>query len=46
MDHPTPVVGLANLLLALGQDTAPRLREPFSTVDHGDLLYHERGLPA
>jgi hypothetical protein len=29
---------LADLLLAIGQDTAPRLPEPFSTADHGDLL--------
>jgi antitoxin VapB len=39
-------MGLADLLLTIGQDTAPRLHEPFSTGDHGDLLYDERGLPA
>ena len=38
--------GLANRLLAIGRDTAPRLREPFRSADHGDLLYDERGLPA
>lgn len=38
--------GLADRLLAIGQDTAPRLREPFRSADHGDLLYDERGLPA
>ncbi len=38
--------GLADRLLAIGRDTAPRLREPFRTADHGDLLYDERGLPA
>jgi hypothetical protein len=37
---------LADRLLAIGRDTAPRLREPFRTADHGDLLYDERGLPA
>jgi hypothetical protein len=26
-------------LLAIGADTAPRLREPFRSADHGDLLY-------
>ncbi len=37
---------LADRLLAIGRDTAPRLREPFRSADHGDLLYDERGLPA
>ena len=39
-------VGLADRLLAIGRDAAPRLHEPFRTADHGDLLYDERGLPA
>jgi antitoxin VapB len=38
--------GLAERLLAIGRDTAPRLREPFRSADHGDLLYDERGLPS
>jgi antitoxin VapB len=38
--------GLADRLLAIGRDTAPRLHEPFRTADHGDMLYDERGLPA
>jgi antitoxin VapB len=37
---------LADRLLAIGRDTAPRLREPFRTADHGDLLYDQQGLPA
>lgn len=37
--------GLADRLLAIGRDTAPRLGEPFRSADHGDLLYDERGLP-
>jgi antitoxin VapB len=36
---------LANRLLAIGKDCAPRLKEPFRTIDHGDLLYDDRGLP-
>jgi antitoxin VapB len=43
--HPREA-GLADRLLAIGQDTAPRLREPFRSADHGDLLYNEHGLPA
>jgi antitoxin VapB len=38
--------GLADRLLAIGRDTAPRLQDPFRSADHGDLLYDERGLPA
>jgi antitoxin VapB len=36
---------LATRLLAIGKDCAPRLKEPFRTIDHGDLLYDEHGLP-
>jgi len=38
-------VGLADRLVAIGKDCAVRLKEPFRTADHGDLLYDERGLP-
>lgn len=37
---------LAEQLLAIGEDTARRLREPFRCAEHGDLLYDENGLPA
>jgi antitoxin VapB len=37
--------GLADRLLAIGRDCAGRLKEPFRSADHGDLLYDERGLP-
>lgn len=36
---------LADRLLAIGRDTAPRLKEPFRSIDHGDLLYADDGLP-
>jgi antitoxin VapB len=38
-------VGLADRLLAIGKDCAVRLKEPFRSANHGDLLYDERGLP-
>jgi antitoxin VapB len=38
--------GLADRLIAIGRDTAPRLREPFRSASHGDLLYDEHGLPS
>lgn len=36
---------LADRLLRIGKDCAARLREPFRSTDHGDLLYDEDGLP-
>jgi antitoxin VapB len=26
-------------------DLAPRFKEPFKSIDHGDLLYDENGMP-
>jgi len=36
---------LGDRLLLIGKDCAARLKEPFRSADHGDLLYDERGLP-
>jgi antitoxin VapB len=36
---------LADRLVAIGKDCAAHLKEPFRTVDHGELLYDESGLP-
>jgi hypothetical protein len=36
---------LAAELLALGRDCAARLKEPWRSADHAELLYDERGLP-
>lgn len=38
-------VGLADRLVKIGKDCAAHLQEPFRTVDHGELLYNEKGLP-
>ncbi|MHB2020566.1 MAG: type II toxin-antitoxin system VapB family antitoxin [Candidatus Xenobia bacterium] len=37
--------GLAQRLLAIGQDCAAHLKEPYRSVEHGELLYDQRGLP-
>jgi len=37
--------GLAELLVKIGKDCAAHLREPFRSMDHGELLYNEKGLP-
>jgi len=36
---------LSHRLLAIGKDCAARLKEPYRSADHGDLLYGEDGLP-
>ena len=36
---------LSDRLLKIGQECAAHLKEPFLSVDHGDLLYDEKGLP-
>ncbi|WP_448188047.1 type II toxin-antitoxin system VapB family antitoxin [Azospirillum sp. sgz301742] len=36
---------LADRLLAIGRDCASRLKEPYRSADHGDLLYDDKGLP-
>jgi antitoxin VapB len=36
---------LSDRLLEIGRDCAPRLKEPFRSAEHGDLLYDEKGLP-
>ena len=38
-------LSLADRLLAIGQDCAAHLKEPFRSADHGDFLYDECGLP-
>jgi len=38
-------VSLADRLLAICKQCAAHLKEPFRSIDHGDLLYDERGLP-
>lgn len=37
--------GTAERLLWIGRDCAAHLKEPFKSVEHGDLLYDENGLP-
>jgi antitoxin VapB len=36
---------LSARLLEIGRDCAARLKEPLRSVDHGDMLYDDRGLP-
>jgi antitoxin VapB len=36
---------LAERLLEIGRDCAAHLKEPYRTIDHGEMLYDDRGLP-
>jgi antitoxin VapB len=36
---------LAQRLLQIGKECAPLWKEPFRSMEHGDLLYDEKGLP-
>ena len=36
---------LAKRLLQIGKLCAGHLKEPFRSIDHGELLYDEKGLP-
>ena len=36
---------LAERLLTIGRDCAAHLQAPYRTLDHGEMLYDERGLP-
>jgi len=37
--------GLAERLLQIGRECAARMKEPSKSVDHGELLYDEKGMP-
>jgi antitoxin VapB len=37
--------GLAERLLQIGRECAPLWKEPYKSMDHGDLLYDDKGLP-
>ena len=36
---------LSDRLLTIGKDCAAHLKEPFRSIDHGEMLYDEKGLP-
>ena len=37
--------GLAERLLQIGRECAAHMKEPALSVDHGEMLYDEKGLP-
>jgi antitoxin VapB len=37
--------GLAERIMKIAKECGPLWKEPYRSMDHGDLLYDERGLP-
>jgi len=37
--------GLAERLLKIARECGPLWKEPYRSIDHGDLLYDEKGMP-
>ncbi len=37
--------GLADRLMAVSRETAPLFKPPYDTIEHGELLYDDKGLP-
>jgi antitoxin VapB len=37
--------GMAERIRKIARETAPLWKEPYRSMDHGDLLYDENGLP-
>lgn len=37
--------GMAERIMKIAQKCGPRWKEPYRSIDHGDLLYDENGLP-
>jgi antitoxin VapB len=40
-----PRDGMAERLMKIAKECGPRWKEPLRSIDHGDLLYDEKGLP-
>lgn len=36
---------LAERLLQIGRECADHMKEPYLSIDHGEMLYDEKGLP-
>jgi len=37
--------GMKERIMKIAKQCAPRWKEPYRSIDHGDLLYDEQGLP-
>jgi antitoxin VapB len=37
--------GLAHRILTIGKNCATHLHEPYRSIEHGELLYDDKGMP-
>jgi antitoxin VapB len=37
--------GMAERIMKIAKESGPRWKEPYRSIDHGDLLYDEKGMP-
>jgi len=37
--------GVAERLMRIARECGPRWKEPYRSIEHGDLLYDEKGMP-
>jgi antitoxin VapB len=37
--------GIAERIMEIARECGPLWKEPYKSIDHGDLLYDEKGLP-
>lgn len=37
--------GLAEQIMKIARECGPLWKEPYRSIDHGDLLYDEKGMP-
>jgi antitoxin VapB len=37
--------GLAERIMKIARECGPLWKEPYRSIDHGDLLYDEKGMP-
>ncbi len=37
--------GMAARIMKIAKECGPRWKEPYRSIDHGDLLYDEKGMP-
>ena len=40
-----PSEGMAERLMKIARECGPLWKEPYRSIDHGDLLYDEKGMP-
>jgi antitoxin VapB len=45
LDRVRSTDGMAERILNIGRECAAHFKEPYKSIDHGELLYDEKGMP-